>query len=92
MWSYLYVSDLPTCVSVSTLLRNSLDIMHSYTNPDLMRVIQVFSRVDVATGGIHFYFSPAAMQLGNIVGAQPYGDSPPDMEERELFLSGHFLT
>lgn len=92
MWSYLYVDDLPTCVSVSNLLRNSLGIIDSYTEDDLMEVIQIFLRVDVATGGCHFYFSPAAMQLGNIVGAQPYRGSLPDMEACELFLSGHFLT
>ncbi|WP_279449508.1 hypothetical protein [Aeromonas hydrophila] len=89
MWSYLYVGDLPTFVSVSALLTNSLDIIDSYTDADMMAEIQIFLRVDATTGGFHFYFSPAAMQLGNIVGAQPYRESLPALDERELFLSGH---
>ncbi|MFB2865723.1 hypothetical protein [Aeromonas sp. MdU4] len=92
MWSYLYVSDLPGCAKICKELRFSLHVMRLYTEPSKLSSIQIFSRIDVQTGGVHYYFSPAAIAIGNIVGAQPYGDSPLDIGEIEPFLSGHFLT
>ncbi|MGY3911159.1 hypothetical protein ACW5XW_07615 [Aeromonas piscicola] len=91
MWSYLYVSDLPECASVSALIRNSLEIMHSYTESNVMAAIQIFSLVDTATGGVHYYFNPAAKQIGDIVGAKPCDVPCLGFQENEIFLAGSFL-
>lgn len=91
MWSYLYVRDLTECAKVCNELRLSLSIMGSYTDPTSLSSIQIFSLLDSQTGGVHYYFSPEAQPVAYIVGAEPCGIPPFNIQEQKVFLSGHFF-
>lgn len=83
MWHHLYIDDATTAQALSLRLYDEhFAALVLRRDPESA----IFSRLDVETHGVHFYFTPAASGLAMAHGASPCG--PPTRQEAGGLISG----
>lgn len=68
MWHHLYIDD-PTVAFVTSdkMKQSTLAVLRATKNYDAA----LFSRLDIETGGVHFYFAPGAVAIAKAFKASP---------------------
>jgi len=68
MWYYLYIDDPATAHAASSEFQKAIFAVWAVTdNYDAT----VFCRLDGDSGGVHYYFTPAAKSVALVHGASP---------------------
>lgn len=87
MWSYLYIRDFKEFTDVSDVIRESLSTLKSGTDDQ----VHVFPRLDGVTGGVHYYFSPGAKEVAELVGATKCDVAPFEIRQGQILVSDRFF-
>lgn len=66
MWCHLYIDDPSVAFVTSTqMMKEHFELLAASGNMDCA----IFSRIDNETGGMHYYFTPAAVSIASAHGA-----------------------
>ncbi|MFB2865722.1 hypothetical protein [Aeromonas sp. MdU4] len=92
MWSYLYLTDLKEFRTVSDVIRDSLSALKCGSNNGSSEPVHVFPQLDGLTGGIHYYFSPGAQDVAELVGAKKCDVAPFEIRQGQILVSSRFFN
>ncbi len=91
MWSYLYLSDFKAFTDVSNVIKDSLNALKCGTAYGSSEEVHVFPRLDGVTGGVHYYFSPGAKEIAEMVGAKECDVAPFEILQGQILVSDRFF-
>ena len=92
MWSYLYVNDFKEFTAISHVIRERLSNLKCGSDKGSSEPVHVFPRLDGVTGGIHYYFSPGAKDVAELVGAKDCDVAPFEIQQGQILVSNCFFN